>query len=94
MKAHPVVRAVTFDFRDRTFGEDAVLPLGFVRILDFLDIHVVVDCLNELEADHAVVGCLVRGKCALAFLRREVEECIHPFGIEYLIDTASVLSVT
>lgn len=76
-----------FDSRDLASGEDAVLPLLLVGVLDPLDVHIVVNLLNEFKTDHTVVGGLVSLEGTLALFGREVIEFVDTFGVEDLVNT-------
>ena len=70
MEAHPALGPVVFDPRNLAVGQNAVLPLRLVGVLDSLKVHLVVDLLDQLKPDNAVVGGLVGGKGALTFEER------------------------
>lgn len=55
------VWTVRFDLRHLATGENTVLPFPFVGILDFLDVHIMVDLFDQLEPDDAVVGRSIGG---------------------------------
>lgn len=78
-----IARFNSSDFAQR---HDAVLPLSFVRVPDPLDIHVVVDLLNEFQSYDTVVGRLINLNGTLAFFGGEVKERVHPFRVEDLVD--------
>ena len=72
---------------DLAFRKDAMLPLSFVRVLHPLQVHVVIDLLNQLQADNTVVGSLVGEERALAFCGRLAVELVDSLGVEDLIHT-------
>lgn len=86
MDAHAAGGVVVFDAGDFGFGEDPLLPGGFVGVFDSLEVHVVVNCFDEFEAYDAVVGCFFDGDAALALFGGHFVEFVHAFGVEDLVD--------
>jgi hypothetical protein len=83
------------DACDLATRKDPMLPLGLVGVLDPLNIHVVVDFFDQLEADNAIIRRLVCFERALALISGEVVEFLGSLGVENLVDTETRLgSVT
>jgi hypothetical protein len=77
------------DSGDFAAGENAMLPLRLIGVLNSLDVHVMEDLLNQFKSDDTIVGCLIGGKGALALGRGEVEKLVDPLRVEKFIDTIS-----
>lgn len=79
-------RVVVLDAGDLAFGEDAVLPGGFVRVVDALEVHCVVDFFDEFEADDGVVCGFFFGDAGVALFLGELVEFFYAFGVEDFVD--------
>lgn len=87
MQSHPSLRSIMLNTCNLAAGKNAMLPLGLVGILDSLEIHLVVDFLNQLDSDNAVVGGFVDLERALPLAGREVVELVGSFGVENFVYT-------
>lgn len=85
--AHAVFGAVVLHARDLAGWQNPVLPLLLVGVLHALQVEIVVDLLDQLETDNAVVGGTVCGERALALFGGQVVEFLNPFGVKYFIHT-------
>lgn len=88
--AHAVFGAVVLHARDLAGWQNPVLPLLLVGVLHALQVEVVVDLLDQLETDNAVVGGTVCGKRALALFGGQVVEFLNPFWVKYFIHTGII----
>ena len=79
-------RVVVLDAGDLALGQDAVLPGGFVGVLDALEVHCVVNFFDELEADDGVVCGFFFGDAGVAFFLGELEEFFYSLWVEDLVD--------
>jgi hypothetical protein len=82
---------VVLDAGDFAFGEDAVLPGGFVGVVDALEVHAVVDFFDEFEADDGVVCGFFFGDARVALFLGELVEFFDAFGVEDFVDAGWVL---
>lgn len=87
MQSHPSLWSIMLNTCNLAAGKDAMLPLGLVGILDSLEIHLIVDFLNELDSDNAVVRGFVGLEGALALSGREVIELVGSFWVENFVHT-------
>lgn len=90
MYPHARGGVVVLDAADGALGQNTVLPLLLVGVLDPLQVHGVVDLLNQLQSHHGVVGRLFDRNALAALLGRQLEELVDTLGVEDLVNTMGV----